>query len=220
MNCVIIEDNEVQQHIISEFVNITENLNLIGVYTSVVDIMGKLNNLLEVDVLFLDVELPEMTGIEFLEKFNPSVNVILITANEGYAVDAFNNDVIDYLVKPINYPRFLYAVNKLKPIDKIKESIFIKSNGELVKLILEEVLWVKSASEYLIIYTESKKHMVYSSMIDFLERLPNTFIQVHRSHIVNFKKIESYSNNLLKINEHFIKVSKTYVKKVIEIMKS
>ena len=219
MNCVIIEDNKVQQHIISEFVKTTEGLNLIGVYESVIDIMKKLNNLLDVDVLFLDVELPMMTGIEFLEKFKPSVDVILITSNESYAVDAFNNDVVDYLVKPINYPRFLYAVNKLKVLQENKDSIFIKSNGVVVKLILDGVLWIKSANEYLIIYTDVKKYMVYSSMSDFLEKLPNNFTQVHRSHIVNFNKIETYSNNLLKINDHLIKVSKTYVKKVLEKMK-
>lgn len=216
MNCVIIEDNKVQQHLFSEFVRTTENLSLIGVYESVVGIMEELNDFLNIDVLFLDVELPIMTGIEFLEQFKPSVNVILITSKESYAVDGFNNGVVDYLVKPIKYTRFLSAINKLKFERKTEGFIFIKSSGEVVKLILNKVLWIKSANEYMIIYTESNKYMIYSSLSHLLEKLPDHFIQVHRSHIVNFDKIESFSNHLLKINNHLIKVSKTYLQIVLE----
>ncbi len=192
MNCVIIEDNKVQQHIISQYVESTSQLKLVGVYSNVVDIMTKLNNFLNVDVLFLDVELPLMTGIEFLEKYKPNVRVILITSHKSYALDAFNNDVIDYLVKPVQYPRFLHSLNKLKDFEKGKDTICIKSSGKMIKLSCNDILWVKSANEYLIIYTPNDKFIIYSTMQQLIDRLPNFFMRVHRSHIVNTRKIESF----------------------------
>lgn len=218
MNCIIIEDNKLQQHVISEFVKITEGLELIGVYSNVVEIMANSDSLLNIDVLFLDVELPIMTGIEFLEKFKPTVNVILITGNKNYALDAFNNDVIDYLVKPIEYSRFLRSINKLKQLSSKNESIYIKSNGAVIKLYLNEILWVKSANEYLIIYTSTKKYMIYSTILNFMNKLPDYFMRVHRSHIINSKKINSFIDNHVNIAHYKIKVSKTYLKDVQKII--
>lgn len=180
--------------------------------------MANSDSLLNIDVLFLDVELPIMTGIEFLEKFKPTVNVILITGNKNYALDAFNNDVIDYLVKPIEYSRFLRSINKLKQLSSKNESIYIKSNGAVIKLYLNEILWVKSANEYLIIYTSTKKYMIYSTILNFMNKLPDYFIRVHRSHIINLKKINSFTDNHINIANHKIKVSKTYLKDVQKII--
>jgi len=209
MNCIVIDDDVVQQHIICEYINETKGLHLLNKYSSATEAIGYIQNP-SLDVIFLDVEMPNMSGIEFLEQIKPESNVILITSNKDYALEAYNNDVVDYLLKPISYPRFLHSISKI--VETAKKYLFIKSNGANVKIDCDTILWVESASEYLVIYTNTKKHLIYSSMAAILSKLPSNFMRVHRSNIVNVDKIDSVTSKIVFIGKSNIKVSKTYSK--------
>jgi DNA-binding LytR/AlgR family response regulator len=213
MRCILIEDDIVQQQLIRNYINETTTLTLIACYTNSISAIKELPKD-DPEIIFLDVEMPGMSGIEFLENFNPQAQIILTTSKKEYALQAFENDVADYLLKPISYPRFLKAVNKVikqsKKSTLEKDFLFIKANGVQVKLKFNDILWIQSASEYIIIYAINGKYMVYSSMNSILERLPQNFIRVHRSNIVSLNKVEKIHKNIIEINGQFIKVSKKY----------
>jgi DNA-binding LytR/AlgR family response regulator len=213
MRCIVIEDDLVQQQLICNYINETTTLTLIASYTNSISAIKELPKD-DPEIIFLDVEMPGMSGIEFLENFNPQAQIILTTSKKEYALQAFENDVADYLLKPISYPRFLKAVNKvitqsIKPNSE-KNFLFIKANGAQIKLKFNDILWIQSASEYILIYTLNGKHIVYSSMNAILEKLPKNFIRVHRSNIVSLNKIEKIHNNIIEMNGQLIRVSKSY----------
>lgn len=216
MNCIVIDDDLVQQHLISEFINKTEGVNLIHVYSNVSEVIGELD---DIDLLFLDVEMPGMSGIEFLEKYNPKSNVILITSKRVYALDGFDNDVVDFLLKPISYQRFLKSINKIEKLKPEIDSMYVKSNGAIVKIKFNEINWIQSASEYVVIHIGSKRYMVYSSMEKILNKLPENFIRVHRSNIVNSSKVDSVKGFVVKIEGQEVKISKTYKQQLMSILK-
>lgn len=215
MNCVLIEDDLLQQELLLNYIGETEALNLVGCFTDVISAIKELPNL-EVGIIFLDVEMPGMSGMDFLEcyKLSEKTKVILTTASSRYAMEAFEKGVIDYLLKPITYPRFLKAVNRVLKLEKrtfpAKDYLFIKSGKIRVKVIFDDILWIKSASEYIVIHTLKGRYMVYSSMNAILMRLSNDFIRVHRSSIVSLSKIEKIHNNAIEINGKLIKISKSY----------
>jgi len=221
MNCYIIEDDKIQQKLLLNHISKIGNLNVIGIFDSALDLKEKILND-QPDLIFLDIELPEMSGVEFLnETFLPEkTKVIMVTSSKDYALDGYENDVVDYLLKPVSFERFeksLDKVNKLKKIATINEYLFVRSNGADVKLFFKDILWVQSASEYVIIHTINGKHMVYSNMNSILKKLSNKFIRVHRSNIVNIEKIDKIHGNMIEIDKTLIKVSKSY-KKELELI--
>ena len=189
MNCLVIEDNIVQEQLLVNHINDTNSLNLLGSYPDCKSALKKMANS-DIDILFLDVEMPHMNGLEFLEQcdLNEKTHVILTTANPKYALQAFDRGVTDFLLKPITYNRFTKAIDRvIKDVKKIyskKEFMFIKSRGAFIKLLFQDISWIQSSSEYVVIHTQQKKYMVYSSMASILDKLPSTFVRVHRSNIV------------------------------------
>ena len=142
MNCIIIEDDKLSARIIQEFVGKTSDLNLLYTFHSAVDAINAVSSDEDIQLIFLDIELPLMTGIEFLESLQERPQVIIISSKEKYAVEAFNYEVTDYLVKPITYARFYKAIERVRKraqvkdgLDKMgKDEIFIKKNSTLVRL--------------------------------------------------------------------------------------
>ena len=215
MNCIVIDDDKVQRKLVCSYIKETDSITLLKYFDESSSIANELENL-NVDIIFLDVEMPKMSGIEFLEKNKPQAEVILISSNKDYAIEGFDYDVADFLLKPISYARFLKSLSKVRKRilqtaeDSGDDFLFVKSNGEMVKLLFSEVLWVQSANEYIVIYTEEGKYMVYSSMADILDKLPDNFMRVHRSNIIALDKVEKFSKNELLISGKSVKVSKTY----------
>jgi DNA-binding LytR/AlgR family response regulator len=223
MKCYIIEDDKVQQEILKNYIKRTDGLTLIGVFDNVMN----LQNLLfeeSPDVLFLDVELPGKSGIDFVNQavLPSNTNIIVVTSQKNYALDAFEINAVDYLLKPVKYERFQKSVDKVKKIMrevKVKETyFFVRTGGADVKIQFNDVLWIESAGEYVTIKTTGKKHMVYSNMNDMLKKLGPGFMRVHRSYIVNLDKVNSIHKNIVDIDGAHIRVSKTYVKKLAELI--
>lgn len=218
MNCIIIDDDPFQRHLLSQYVDQTEKLKLVAEFdTAIKSINYIVNN--EVDIIFLDVELPEMNGLEFLEQFRPDSEIILISSTEKYAIDGFHQDVTDYLLKPISFARFTRSVNKVfanfsaeEETTDIKNSefLFVKDKGVYHKLQFSDIMYIQSSSEYVMIHTKAKRIMLYSSMDGILKKLPANFMRVHRSFIVNLNAIERVNGNTVEINNQSINISKTY----------
>lgn len=233
LDCIIVDDDDMSITIIESLINKTDFLNLKGKFSSPIDAASFLNKE-TVDLLYLDVEMPEMTGLELLSTLTIKPQIILTTSNSKYALDAFEYDVTDYLLKPIDsYARFLKASNKAKEnyhksvatlseqnaegkvgVDK---SLFVKVDSVLVKIDFDELLWVEAYGDYVKIYTDKKMHLVYTTLRAVEDKLPNNeFMRVHRSYIIRLDKIENIDQGSLLIKDKIVPVSNTYKTKLME----
>tara|TARA_Y100000589_G_C27116901_1_gene614624 strand:- start:460 stop:1152 length:693 start_codon:yes stop_codon:yes gene_type:complete len=168
------------------------------------------------DVIFLDVELPELSGLDFIKAFENLPPIVLMSNLKKYAVDAFEFEVLDFLPKPIEYIRFLKTVNKLEKViehtkqEEKNENIFFKVNGKLQKIELSSILYFESMSDYVKIITRKKTHVVLQTMTKLEKTLPKSFVRCHRSYIINLKKVDALDDRVLEIEGHAIPVSRSY----------
>ncbi len=222
MKCLVVDDDKISRELICECVNETQGLVLEGVCKSAIEASNYLSNK-EVDLIFLDVEMPKMSGLELLKSLNNKPQVILVTAKEKYAVEAFEYEITDYLVKPVNYGRFIKAVdrarkqNKPSKIESINDGhIFIKTDSELVSVGTSEILWVEALGDYMAFITPTKKFIVLSTMKNIEDKLPsNEFIRVHRSYLVRIDKIKKISEDIILVENKMIPLSKLYKKDLL-----
>jgi DNA-binding LytR/AlgR family response regulator len=203
---MIIDDDSFVRKITEDFVNKTKSLTLLYSLSSAVEAINVLNSNENIDLIFLDIEMPEMTGIDFLNSLSSLPQIIIISSKDKYAIDAFEYDVTDYLLKPFAYSRFSKAVNKA--LERRKQSmmhatggeIFIKHNSSLVKLKYADILWVEAMENYVIINTFDEKYMIHFTMHAIEEKLPpKQFLRIHRSFIVNVGCIHSIEDNTIHI---------------------
>lgn len=202
MNCIIIDDDALSRRVVEEFVERTDFLTLKYSFKDAVEAINAFNKgNEEIDLIFLDIEMPEMDGIDFMNTLKNLPQVIIVSSKEKYAVNAFDYDVTDYLLKPITYSRFYKAVLKAKNIHDIKErsdvdEIYIKKNSALVRLKYDEILWVEALENYVIINSFSDKFTIHFTMKSIESQLPSKqFKRVHRSYIINAKKIDRIEDN-------------------------
>jgi len=225
MNCIIIDDDLMSRRVIEEFVGRTDQLNLVSSYENAVDAINAFNTGEDIDLIFLDIEMPEMSGIDFIESLQNPPQIIIISSKEKYALDAFNYDVTDYILKPVSYSRFFKAVNKANvrfknKVDTKDNEIFIKKNSALVRLKYEEILWVEALENYVIFNTYSEKYTIHFTMKAIEQKLPsNMFTRVHRSFIVNTHSINLIEDNsiivLTKEGKKTIPIGKSYKDKLM-----
>ncbi|MEE4198127.1 MAG: LytTR family DNA-binding domain-containing protein [Bacteroidales bacterium] len=206
MNCIIVDDDALSRRVVEEFVERTDFLTLTHSFNDAVEAINAFNKGNEdIDLIFLDIEMPEMDGIDFLNTLKNLPQVIIISSKEKYAVNAFDYDVTDYLLKPITYSRFYKAVLKAKNIHEIKErndvdEIYVKKNSALVRLKYEEILWVEALENYVIINSFNEKFTIHFTMKSIESQLPSRqFKRVHRSYIINVKKIDRIEDNSIYI---------------------
>ena len=201
MNCIIIDDEIVSRILVEKFIKKIKFLNLIATYSNAVDAINNIDS--NIDLIFLDIEMPEISGIEFIKNFNNLPQIIIISAQDKYAIEAIEFDVTDYLLKPIAFPRFLKAVNKAKEKKKSSKKItandglFIKDNSStLVRIKYDEIVWVESLENYVVINTEKTKFTIHFTMKSLEKQLPSEiFSRIHRSYIINHTKIKSIEDN-------------------------
>ena len=229
MNCIIIDDDEFVRKIIEEFVAKTTSLTLLHSLSSAVEAINILSSHEnEIDLIFLDIEMPEMSGIEFLNSLVKAPQIIIVSKKEKYAVNAFEYDITDYLLKPVNYSRFCKAVSKaFERQEKSRmyaktDEIFIKHNALLVKLKYSDILWVEAMENYVIINTLDEKYTIHFTMRAIEEKLPpKQFMRVQRSFIVNLDRIHSVGDNTIHIKTgskttNDIPIGKTYKDKLLK----
>ncbi|MBE0654336.1 MAG: response regulator transcription factor, partial [Bacteroidales bacterium] len=200
---IIIDDDKLSRRILEEFISKTEGLHLKYSFADAVEPINTLKKEDDIHLIFLDIEMPEMSGIDFLNTLKNPPQIIIVSAKGKYALDAFEYDVTDYLLKPVTYTRFFKAVDKAfarfeKNKDNIlgKDEIFIKKNSTLVRLNYDEILWVEALENYVIFTTFKEKYTIHFTMKAIEQKLPaNKFSRVHRSFIVNTSKIDVIEDN-------------------------
>ncbi|KPK83427.1 MAG: LytTR family transcriptional regulator [Bacteroides sp. SM23_62_1] len=227
MNCIIIEDDPLSVRIIQEFIRKTTELSLVHTFSNAIDAINTLRDETNIDLIFLDIELPDMDGMEFLDSLTDPVEVIIISSKGVYAADAFDYEVTDYLVKPITYARFYKAIQRARKrmererLDKIgRDEIFIKKNSTLVRLKYDDILWIEALENYVIFNTFFEKFTIHFTMKAIEQKLPQgKFTRVHRSFIVNTSSIDVIEDNsvLIKVQDgtKTIPIGKSYKDKLM-----
>lgn len=232
IRCLVVDDDPFAIQIIENCIANTPFLTSVGACESAIS-AAEFLRVQEVDLLLLDVEMPLMSGLELLRSLSVQPHVVLITGNPNYAVEAFEQDVIDYLVKPITYARFLRAAQKVR--DAMDAAIvtaeqtplpppdadftFMKVDAKLVKIPFAEVLYVEALGDYVHVVTDSKKHIVYATMKAIESRFPESrFVRVHRSFIVNLSRITAIEDSTIYLGngpkEKQVPIGQTFTKDV------
>ena len=230
LKCIIIDDEPIARKVLQEFIEEIDYLELIGQAENPLKAMSLINDN-NIDLIFLDINMPKINGIEFLKTSKLNANIIMTTAYADHAVEAFDLEVLDYLVKPIAFDRFLKACNRAKETAKSTEAgsvvqnkadhFFIKCNNQIEKIFYTDLVYAEAMLNYVMLHTNTKKMMVYVTIKSLEEQLPSdTFIKVHKSFIVNINKIKSIEGNTLDIGSEKITISQNLREKVIaEIVK-
>lgn len=220
MKCVIVDDEPLALDLLESYVKKTPFLELAGKYSSAVQAMKELADQ-QTDVIFLDIQMPELNGLEFSRMLSPETRIIFTTAFDQYAIDGYKVNAIDYLLKPISYPDFLQAANKAlhqhelmhrSPQDEI-DSIFVKSEYKQVQIKLKNILYVEGLKDYIKIYEEDNPKPVLSlmSMKAMEDLLPSSqFMRIHRSYIVRKDKIRIIDRGRIVFGKTYIPISDSY----------
>lgn len=220
-SCVIVEDDDASRLILENYISRLEFLELKASLKTGKEGFNYLVNHPDVDILLLDINMPEMSGIELMKSIPSVPTTIFITTESNHAVEAFDLRAIDYLVKPVNFERFAKAIHRATDAiyfekknwsasDDQKE-IYVKSNSKFYKLSYSEIFFVEALADYVLVYTENTRYIVYSTMKAIEEKLKGaTFVRVHRSYIINLRRIQFIEGNTLIINGKHIPISKTY----------
>ncbi|MES2140588.1 MAG: LytTR family DNA-binding domain-containing protein [Bacteroidota bacterium] len=219
MNCIVVDDDEMSRNAMKHLVSQVQFISLVGTCCSGAGALNILNTN-KIDLMLLDIEMPDMTGLELVKSLKAPPLTILTTSRKEYAIEAFECNVVDYLVKPILLDRFFKAITKAKEIFENahqiagfsnEDYIFIKNNGILVKINLKEILWIEALGDYMTINTTEKKYTIHSTMKMIESKLdPNKFIRVHRSSIVSLDYITSIEDNVVVVGKKLIPVGAVY----------
>lgn len=219
INCLIVDDEPIARQGILEYIDQIEFLYAAAVSKNAIEASVALQNN-HIDLVFLDIQMPKITGIDFLKNLASPPLVIFTTAFPEYAIEGYELNVIDYLLKPISFERFFKAVLKAQSylnlrtrheVIQVENYFFIKSNQKIEKVFIEDILYIEALSNYVILYTKNKKHIVYMSFKGMESQLPeNLFIKIHKSYIVAVNAIQTIDNNEVVLADHILPISKSY----------
>jgi len=219
MNCIIIDDDESCRTVLEQMIVQTDPLKHIGSYENGIGAVSALKNS-DTHLIFLDVEMPEMNGIDMLAQLEIKPLVILTTSHKEYALDAYEHDVVDYLVKPVTLPRFLKAVSKAErrfessfmgSLSNDRNYFFVRKDTVINKIPIADVLWVEAMGDYVTINAKGKKVIIHSTLRAMENKLPKEkFIRVHRSYIVQMENIKTIEGNTIFIEDNYIPLGTVY----------
>lgn len=227
MNCIIVDDNKMARAATKQLVAQVDFLNLVQECSSPVEAFNYLKKE-TVDLIFLDIEMPEMSGIELIKNLKQHPLIILITAKKEYAVEAFELNVADYIVKPVNLSRFMIAVSRAKEIfdskdqkletnEEEKDYIFVRSDSVLTKINIKEIIYIQAMGDYVNIFTPEKRHTVHITLKGMEEKLPNhLFYRLHRSYLIAINHIDNVEENTAYIGKHPIPIGEQYKKELLK----
>ena len=226
INCIIIEDEPLAIERVKNYVQKLPFLSLVKTFETAIDALLFLKSQ-PIDLIFLDINLGEISGIQMLESSQINAQIIIITAYEEYALKGYELSVTDYLLKPYTFERFFQSVQKAKmnieksPVVTEKECIFVKTEYRFEKIFLNEIIYIEGMRDYRRIHTSTKKIMTLQTFKDFEEQISPTIIcRVHKSFMVSINKIDSIEREEIKIKEILIPISDTYKKSFFELIKN
>ena len=228
INCIIIDDEPLARKGLKEYIADTDFLNLIGEFDNALKATEPLSKG-DVQLLFLDIQMPKITGLDFFKSLQHACPVIFTTAYPQYAIEGFDLNALDYLVKPISFERFLKAALKAKEYYEVRhhndestkgrkeDYFFIKADNKLVKIFFDEILFVEALQNYVTIHTADKKYITYLTFKSVEEYLPaDHFIKTHKSYIISASKINSIEGNDIRIGNHHIPISRNEKEEVMD----
>ena len=215
IKCAIVEDSKVQRTLLEQVIDKTSNLELLYSFTSSTEALEKINSS-HIDLLFLDIEMPTMNGFEFLAGLKTIPQVIITSQNPKYALEAFDYNAIDFLLKPYSKTRFEFAVNKA--ISKIKTTakskpenkLVVKHNLKQIELNIHNIQWVEALGDYVKVITPERSYVILSTLTTFHKKLGDEkFLRIHKSYIVNLNMVERYNHEFIEIKDKKIPISRT-----------
>jgi len=220
LRCAIVDDEPLALGLLQSYVEKTPFLTLVGKYSNAILAMKELTDN-DIDLIFLDIQMPELNGLEFSKILPKRTRIVFTTAFEQYALDGYRVNALDYLLKPISYVEFLEAANKAlkwfelvdKPADEELQSIFVKSDYKLIQIDLSKILYIEGLKDYIKIYTEDSPRAILSLMnMKAMEQLlpASRFIRVHRSYIVQKSKIRVIDHGRIVFDKAYIPISDSY----------
>ena len=227
INCAIVDDEPIAREILESFVEKTPNLKLISSCKNAMEAL-QVSQMEAIDLFFLDINMPEITGLSLAKIINNKSQIIFTTAYRDYAVDGFNLNVLDYLLKPIAFDRFLQAIQKVtEPTnsnmkvstenDNKKDFMFVRADRKMVKINFKDILYIESLGDYVKVFTNNDTVITRETISNFEATLPSDcFIRVHRSYIVSISKISSYTNEYIEIAKKAVPISRSYKESVLQ----
>lgn len=234
MKCIAIDDEPLALELISGYIQKTPHLEFVAAFTNPFDAMSFLLKT-PVDMVFIDINMPELSGIELLKALPVLPKIIFTTAYSEYGAESYELNAVDYLMKPIKYDRFLKGVNKAADFssskkedssvaadtEKKRESVLIKSGLKTYKIATDDIYYIEAAGNYMTLYTVKAKIMTLLPMSDILKMLPaKQFIRIHKSYIISFKHIEIIEKGMVVINKKQIPIGITYREQFLGIIKN
>ena len=220
INCIVVDDEPLARQLIISYIDQVPDMQCLGSYQSAVEAFAALHQH-RIDVIFIDIEMPGITGLNFIRSLKTHPKVIFITAYTEYAVDAFEIEATDYLVKPVVFERFLKAVQKIGLIENATtsvnqqaqdiSSIFLKVDRRLVKIDLSAIIYIEGLGDYLKVHTTEQTYVTYMALGKLEALLPiSKFIRIHRSTIINKSFIKFLEGNFVRINDLDLSIGLTY----------
>ena len=229
MRCLVVDDDPLSRKVIEHYIAQHDALELVASCESAIEAANVLQRQ-GIDLVFLDVEMPLMTGIELAKSLDERPQIVLVTAKEEYAIEAFDVEVTDYLLKPVAYARFLQAVQRAQrrasaaapsasPAEPPPAAapapsyVFVRTEGRLVRLELERVLWIEAQGDYVMIHTsdKEKRYLVHATMKSMQDKLPDSaFVRVHRSYIVRLDRIDDIEDTTIVMDRKVIPIGASY----------
>lgn len=224
IKCIITDDEPMARKGLRGYIEKIDFLTLMGECEDAI----QLNTMLkagQADLIFLDIEMPEMTGLELLSSLtNDPPKIIIVSAYEQYALKGYEFNVVDYLLKPVSFDRFLKSVNRVHSLLQTEQKvgrdyIFVKSDKQLKKILFNDILFIESMENYVVIQTVSYKEVVYATLKQLYEALPHDiFKQIHRSYIVNIDQVNGIDGNQLSVNSYKIPVAKNFRDEIYSLL--
>jgi DNA-binding LytR/AlgR family response regulator len=230
IKCIIIDDEKLAAEVIQTHLREFANMELVGAFSNPIEALNTIEKD-KIDVVFLDINMPKMNGLDFIRNVETSTNFIITTAYREFAVESYDLDVLDYLVKPIPFTRFLKSINKISQkiygdknmeskIDQFDKSfIFLKVDKKLMKVKFEDIFHIESLKDYIKVFTRTGDFLVHKSLTGITEELPKSqFLRIHRSFTVALDKIDALEGNSVLIDNKRIPIGRKYInyaKKVI-----
>ena len=229
ITCILVDDEPVARGILESYI---EKLNHITLLKSCKNVMEAFEVIHEnqIDLIFLDINMPEISGLTLAKSIDKKTKVIFTTAYREYAIDGFDLQAVDYLLKPISFDRFLKAVHNFSDLTSQKTNsevlisgkiendfIFVRSDRKMVKINFDQILYVESLSDYIKIHTNSKTIVTRETITNIEAKLPKEqFLRIHRSYIVSIKNIESYTNEFVEIKNKALPISRSYKESILQ----
>lgn len=217
MNCIIVDDEQMSRDAVEHCVKQTDFLQVVKVCSNAIDAIKVLEKN-HIDLVFLDVEMPEMSGLDMIRNLQKLPQIILITSKKNYAIEAFEYHVTDYIVKPVSMGRFTKAVQRAKEIHEkqhhiavAQDHIFVKSDSRFIQIKTRDILWIEALGDYVNIYTAKEKFTILSTMKDLESKLKAAeFVRVHRSYIVRIDRVKAIEDTVLVIEQKVIPIGKSF----------